>query len=289
VIACAIVAAFGPRPTAAASTWQLNLYNRYGVVYQDPYPTACAAAAAMMMLNFTALAHTGGDAYRWTSYRVQHSSSPTNYRDMTSILYFERTHDTLSSRSSGTDAHGWRNAMNYYGWGSTVMRDASLRVYDDLQFNTFTAAVKSAVRAIARYRMPVGILGWAGHHAQVMTGYVVTGANPANSTDFTVNNVYLTDPLRSDGYVNAKISASAFQTGNLHYRFRAYREADSPYDDGYSPGWKRSSVLPSVSTSEWYRRWVIIAPIRSGPGSGPSQTPSPTPTPTPAPTDTPAP
>ncbi len=34
---------------------------------------------------------------------------------MTSILAFERSHDTLRSTSAGSDAHGWRNALNYYG------------------------------------------------------------------------------------------------------------------------------------------------------------------------------
>ena len=41
------------------------------------------------------------------------------------------------------------------------------------------------------------MLGWAGGHAQVIHGYVVTGEDPRISSDFTVQWVYLSDPLRS--------------------------------------------------------------------------------------------
>jgi hypothetical protein len=287
IVAVGIVASVAVNSALGATTWSRNLYRSTGVVFQDPYPTASTAAAVMMMLNFTALRQTGGQGFIWRTSRTKESSDPHNYRDMTSILYWERTHDTLRSSSSGSDPHGWRNALNYYGWGRSAFTDASKRVYDDLQFTSSGAAIKAAVRAIARFNRPVGILGWAGGHAQVMTGYVVTGANPAVSNDFTVRYVYLTDPLRSDGFVNEKISLRNFQSGNIRYRFRAYRESDSPYDDAYSGGWRRSSVLPSVGSSEWYQRWVIIAPVRSGlPGA--SSTPSPTPTPTPSPTSEPS-
>jgi hypothetical protein len=291
IAAVAFVGSVGVNAAFGSTTWSRNLYNYNGVVFQDPYPTACTAAAAMMMLNFTALKQTGGDGFVWRNYRVKNSSDPHNYRDMTSILYFARTHDTLRSSGSGSDPHGWRNALNYYGWGRAALGDASKRVYDDLQFTSSGAAIKAAVRAIARYNKPVGILGWAGAHAQIMHGYVVTGANPAISGDFTVRYIYLTDPLKADGFVNKKLSMASFQGGSLKYRFQAYRETDSPYDDAYSSGWRRSSVLPSVGTSEWYRRWVIIAPVRAGlPASAPTPTPSPTPSPTeppPSPTASP--
>ena len=32
------------------------------------------------------------------------------------ILAWERSHDTMTV-GSGTDPHGWRNALNYFGWG----------------------------------------------------------------------------------------------------------------------------------------------------------------------------
>ena len=289
VVALLVVATVGAAAGLAGSTWSRNLYNRNGYVYQDPYPTACTAAALMMMLNFTALAHTGGNGFVWTNYRVQRSADPTNYRDMTSILYFERTHDTLRSTSAGSDAHGWRNALNYYGWGKAVMTDPSKRVYDDLAFGTFTAAVKAAIRAIARFHKPVGILGWGGQHAQVITGYIVTGADPALSNDFTIKYIYLSDPLRSDYIRNKPLTLKAFQSGDLHYRFQHYRETDSPKDDWLSAGWRRSSVVPTVGPSEWYHRWVIIAPIRDGVPDGPTSSPTPSPSPGPSASPTPSP
>jgi hypothetical protein len=121
-----------------------------------------------------------------------------------------------------------------------------------------------------------------------MTGYVAEGENPATSDAFVVRAVYLSDPLRSNGYVNIRISTAQFRSGNLHYRFQAYRQMDSRYDDVYTAGWKRSAVSPVTGPSEWYRRWVIVAPVRAGlPGAPPP--PPPAPSPTPAPTEPPAP
>ena len=45
-----------------------------GFLYQDPYYTACTAAATMMMLNFIDLNDSGGDGFRWTTYRTKNSS-----------------------------------------------------------------------------------------------------------------------------------------------------------------------------------------------------------------------
>jgi hypothetical protein len=217
--------------------------------------------------------------------RVKNDADPANLRDMMSILAFERANDTLRSASRGTDPHGWRNALNAYGWGAEAMTDSSLRVYDDREYRSLKGAVRAAVRAIARRSMPVGILGWAGGHAQVMTGYVVTGADPRVSNDFTVRYVYLSDPLRRDGIVNRKISFEKLRSGPLRLRFQAYREADSPYDDPLTAGTLRSSVVPRRGPSEWYHRWVVLLPLRAGlPDPGPTPTPSPSPDPSADPT-----
>ncbi len=277
-----------PAPVRAAQTWTLNLYTPSAFLYQDPYPTACTAAAAMIMLNATAYRHAGGDEFRWTATRVKNDPNPSNGHDMTSILWFERTHDTLSALGSGSDGHGWRNALNAYG----SLTDPTHWIYDDLEFTSYDAAVHAAVRAIARFGMPVGILAWAGGHAQVMTGYVVDGEDPAESDAFTVRYLYLSDPLYKDHYVNVKVSNATFKSGTWRIRFQAYRETDSPYDDPLKPGWRLSSVAPSRGPSEWYHRWVIVAPIRlpSGvPDPTPTPTPNPTPTPTPPPDPTPTP
>lgn len=274
-------------PAHAAPIWSKNLYVSSAFLYQDPYGQACVAASAMIMLNTIAYRQTGGAGFSWTPYRVKsNTSNPRDVRDMTSIQWFARAHDTLSPSGSGSDAHGWRNALNYHGWGMTAMTDPASRVYDDLQYSSYSSAVRAAVKAIARFGKPVGIVGWAGRHAQVMTGYIVEGENPATSDAFVVRYIYLSDPLRSNAMVNVRISNWAFQSGNLKARFQAYRETDSPYDDVYTNGWRRSSVAPTTGISEWYRRWVILAPIRDGrPDGTPPPEPTPTPTPTPPPPD----
>lgn len=207
----------------------------------------------MDMLNFVALRGTGGAGFRW---RTTLASAT---RD--SILAWERTHDTLQG-GNGSDPHGWRNALNYYGWGSTALW-AGQRVYDDVSFSSYDYAVKAAVRAMIRYRKPVGVLAWAGQHAQMLTGYYglvgdpfARGADGKYTNRFTVGGFYLVDPLKSQAMVNARISYSYYRTAaNLKLRFRAYYQADSPYDDPYTPGYRRS-------IDEWYGRFVIIAPLR---------------------------
>ena len=94
-------------------------------LYQDPYYTACTAASTMFMLNTIAYRDTGGNGFAWTPYRVKSNKADTaDYRDMTSILAFARRNDTLRSTSAGSDPHGWRNALNHYGWGRDAMTDA---------------------------------------------------------------------------------------------------------------------------------------------------------------------
>lgn len=273
----------------------MNLYNPKAFLYQDPYPTACTAASTMIMLNTIAYRRTGGPGFRWTPYRVKNNTANrADVRDMTSILWFERGRDTLAVGGAGSDAHGWRNALNYYGWGTRALDDVAASVYEDLAFGSYDLAVHAAVRAIAWFGMPVGILAWAGGHALTMTGYEVSGANPAVSDAFTVRYVYLSDPLWSDHLVNARVSNATFMGGSLRVRFRWYRQTDSPYDDPHKPGWRRSSVSPTVGQSEWYRRWVIVAPVRGwlppvDPPPDPNPSPTPTPLPTPLPTPTPLP
>jgi hypothetical protein len=238
----ASVAGSTAAPTAASTprTWSLDLYYTGAQRWQDPDYTACTAAATLSMLN--TIAHDGtGAGLVWkptTSYSVQGS-----------ILSYERAHMTMLESSAGTDPHGWRNALNYYGWGSI---DAG--VYVDTAYGSFDAAAKAAVSAIARTGKPVGILGWAGGHAQFITGYTVTGADPATgSTAFTVVGVRLTDPLRADGYRDTNVTVAQWKSGNLKLRFRAYTQTDSPY---------RDPIDGRVGKSEWFGKWVIIRPVK---------------------------
>lgn len=264
LVAAALVLGAAPRPASALATWAQNLWVSSAFVYQDPYWNACTAAATMTMLNTIAHRGSGGRGFAWTPYRVKKSDDPAELRDMTSILSFARRHDTLDASGRGSDPHGWRNALNYYGWGEAAMVDPSLMPYVDRAYITFDAALRAAVKGVARRRMPVGLLAWAGAHAQVLTGYVVSGEDPRVSNRFTVVAVYLSDPLRSDELVNRRVSYDTLRSGTRIVRFRAYREADSPFDDPYVAGTIAGSIPPAAGPSEWYARWVVILPRRNG-------------------------
>ena len=243
-LSAAITLALAPTAVVTAAsprTYSLNLYNRRGVRYQDPDYTSCVATSAQMMLNFVALKHTGGAGFRW------HVS--TAYSTQETILRYERAHMSQVRSHPGSDAHGWKNALNFYGWGSIYAG-----VYVDRSFSSYTSAVKAAIIAMAKYHKPVGFMGWAGGHAQFINGYKVYGADPATgSTNFRVIGVYITDPLRADGYRNHYISNATFAGGSSRIRFARYVYRDDP---------GRDKVDHKIGNAEWYRKWVIIAPAK---------------------------
>jgi hypothetical protein len=242
----------GPAPTTAPPS-ALNLFRADAFRFQDPNYYACTATSALVMLNLIALNGNGGSGFRW--------APRLGLAAVESILAWERTHDTLSG-GKGSDPHGWRNALNYYGWGTGALTTAS-RVYDDFAYSSYARAVKNAVRQLIRTRKPVGILGWGGRHAQFITGYDGLSGNPfardgrgRYTNTFTVGAVYLSDPLKSDGWVNARITYSSLgSSSNPKLRFVPYGETDSPYDDPYTSG-------TYAARDEWLGRWIIIAAIK---------------------------
>ena len=228
-----------------SATYARNLYDGTLVRYQDPDYTACTSTSTMLMLNFTATKGTKGTGFRW--------GTTISYTLQENILTWERAHDTLTSTGPGSDPNGWRNALNFYGWNDYT--NSATMTYQVFDYSSYDAAVKAAVTAMARYNKPVGILTWAGGHAEVLNGYQVSGLNPASSSDFTVQYVYITDPLQKDALRNAQISNANFKSGSLTYRFRPYAYTDSPYDDPYTAG-------TVASYKAWYGKWVIVAPVR---------------------------
>lgn len=221
-----------------------NLYS--GLVrYQNPDLTACVGAATLIMLNEVADSGAVGHGFQWVP-----SATVARQR---SIIKWARAHDTLEPGPGGTDPNGWRNALNQFGWGD--YQDPTRMTYQVFSYSSYGAAVKNAVVALARYHRPVGILAWAGGHAQVLNGYTVFGQDPQTSTDFKVQYVYLTDPLKRDAMRNARISYAKLINGPDKYRLRKYRQKDSPLDDPYTPGFL-------VADKGWYGRYVIVAPVR---------------------------
>jgi hypothetical protein len=239
-----------PTPLVAHS---MNLFTATGFRFQDPNWAACTSTSVRTMLNLVAMRGSRGDGFIWR---------PTNagvVRDR--ILAWERSHDTMTG-GYGSDPHGWRNALNYYGWGVTALRSGA-RVYEDVSYSSFDGAMKDAVRALAMTRKPVGLLAWRGGHAQMVTGYYGLIGNPfakdatgKYTNAFSVGGFYMTDPLRSSNTVNRAQSYAALRyTTNYRLRFQRYYETDSLLDDPYTTGFR-------VSKLEWYGRFVLVLPVR---------------------------
>jgi hypothetical protein len=206
------------------------------------------------MLNFIGLAGVAHVGYGW---QVQSSNAT-----VAAILRWERAHDTLRRYARGTDPHGWRNALNYFGWGPAALWAGS-RVYEDRAYPTYEAAIKTAVRQLILTGKPVGMLGRRGAHAQMITGYYGLRGDPfakdaagRYTNAFSIGGVYLTDPMSSTRVVNRAISYDALRrTRNVSLRFQRYVQHDSPMDDRYTPGWQSGN-------SRWYGRWVLVIPVR---------------------------
>ncbi len=245
-----------PRPTnpydsPPPPTWTMNLYDSSVVRYQDPDWQACTAAATESMLNLIALTSVddmppprGGSLPR-SNFRWQ---IDTSYDFQESILEYERENMTMYASAPGTDPHGWRNALNYWGWST-----AAAGVYVDSAYDSFDAAAQATVHALARTNKPVGILGWFGGHAQYVTGYKVQGGDPRVSDDYTILGIFLTDPLGSDQIGNVLLSYADWANGPLYLRFSPYWQNESPFVDGLDG---------QVGDREWRGRWVIIQPVK---------------------------
>ena len=93
------------------------------------------------------------------------------------------------------------------------------------------------------------ILAGAGRHAQVITGYVAVGEDPAISDNFSVAGVYVTDPLRTNAMRDTWVPLETWRSGPSIIRFTPYVQNDSPY---------RDPIDGNIGTTEWYGKWVII-------------------------------
>ena len=236
-------AAAGSAYAAPTGHWSANLYDARAVRWQQPNIYACTAADALMMLNMIAYqSPSKGDGFSWTP--------SISYDLQTEILAWERQNMTMVlAGTNGSDPHGWRNALNYYGWGSQTAD-----VYRDLSFGSFDEAVKAAIISGARFGKPAGLLMLDGRHAVILHGWDVAGDDPSTgSTNFTVNGVWLTDPWEPNGHQNAYVWLSWLQSGPASVRFTPYLETDSPY---------RDPIDGQIGIEEWLGRYVILAAVR---------------------------
>ena len=246
-----------PTATAGASSsgspqtqWNLDLYRKAGMRFQYPDYYSCTATSVQIALNFIAM---DGGQTNWTV--------SNTYAMQETIFKFERANMTMSTSSEGSDPHGTRNAINYYGWGSM-----QAGVYKDVTFASFSAAAKGVVSSVARTRRPAIIFPWLGGHSQVVTGYKVHGENPATSNNFTVEGVFLTDPLLGYSYINAgsantKVTAinpdtyvtlANWKTGRDAIKFTDFEQLDSR---------QRDPIDGKIGRNEWYHKWVAVLAV----------------------------
>jgi hypothetical protein len=235
----------------APFSWSMNLYNPSVVRYQNPDLNACVAAATMSMLGIIALTPMSDTAppvgsslptiaFRW--------GIDTSYAMLENVMSYDRKHMTMYRGYKGSDPHGWRNALNQFGWGST-----SAGVYRDSSYPTFATAAQATIDALARTDKPVGILGWSGEHAQYVTGYVVQGEDPRVSDHYTIVGVYLSDPLRDTAMPNVFIPLSEWKKGPLGIKFTKYLQYGSVFPD---------PIDGQAGDIEWHNKWVIIEPVK---------------------------
>ena len=236
-------------------TWSMNMYSASMVRYQNPDLNGCAAAATVSMLDLIAMYSTGyappprGSSLPTNSFRWQIDIS---WNNLERVMWFERKHMTMYKGYKGSDPHGWRNALNYFGWGSMTAG-----VYRDTTYSTFDRAAKAVVDDLARTNKPVGVLGWAGAHAQYITGYIVQGEDPRVSDHYNLLGVFLSDPLKEAGmpnvYVTYKSWKSGRSTGPSAVRFSKYLEFGSPFVD---------PIDGKAGDTEWRHQFVVIEPTR---------------------------
>jgi hypothetical protein len=237
--------------TPARVTYTYDIFQYRAVRFQNPDMDACTAATTMTMLNL--IYYTTNEPLSSKS-AVQAAQPPLVWKPsittktQTSIYRWERSHMGQSAAKPGVDGHGWRNALNYFGWG-----DMKAGAYSDQAYRTFDQAAKAAVRAVAVANEPVGIMSWYGSHAQIVTGYRVTGMDPrTGSMDFSIVGVYLSDPLRERKIDDKLISYADWKSGDIVLRFAPYLQGDSIY---------RDPIDGQVGRKEWWQKYVIIAPV----------------------------
>jgi hypothetical protein len=137
----------GQAATPTRATYYFNVFDGRAIRYQNPDQTACTSTSTIVMLNtmFYASAATGAASTRGSASAATFVWKPTvSYNMQKSILRWERGHMTMLLSTPGSDVHGWRNALNYFGWGSITAG-----VYADYSYKTFTEAALAAVRALA--------------------------------------------------------------------------------------------------------------------------------------------
>jgi hypothetical protein len=179
LLAVASVLGAAPAPAAAAiPAWDgsINLY-RDGVFTTQKTWRWCTAADVQIMRNIVRREtdHSRAGQARYWDYMRDHNRYPI-------------------PASDGVDPRGWTAGLRRF------VDDRYRLVASD----SFKSALRSAVTALRRTNLPVGITVAHGTHAWVLVGFTAT-ADPAATRRFTVTSVRVVGPLwglqnRSYGY-----------------------------------------------------------------------------------------
>ena len=162
------------------------------------------------------------------------------------ILAWERKHDTMAG-GDGSDPHGWRNALNYYGWGAgraggRVARLRRLLVQLVQRRDEGRRACPGRDRQAGRHAR-LARRSRPDDHRLLRPGRRTRSprTTPAGTpTAFTVGGFYLTDPLRASKAVNrAHLVSGLAKTLTYKWRFQRYYENGQPVRRPVHPGLSR--------------------------------------------------
>jgi len=204
-------------PTLALTPWTggVSLY-RDGVFTTQKTWRWCTAADVQIMRNIVRheTDHSYAGQKRYWTYMRDHNRYPIPAAD-------------------GVDPAGWTAGLRRF------VDDRYRRVASD----SFKAALRSAVKAMRRTNLPVGITVARGTHAWVLVGFTAT-ADPARTSDFRVTSVRVVGPLwglqsRSWGYdmrPNRQLTRAQFRTFFTPWHYGPIRMA-------------------------WEGKWVSVQPI----------------------------
>ena len=231
--------------------WSMNLFDSTVFRYQNPDLNGCAAAATIVMLNLITLtpqpdqppprgSSVATNSFRWTT--------SLSWNQQKVIMWYERKHMSMLRDAKGSDPEGWRNGLNYFGWGSM-----NADVYRDTAYTSFNAAAHAVIDSIARTDKPAGVLGWAGSHAQYVTGYNVQGDDPRISDNYTIIGVYLSDPLHAQAMPTGYLTLKQWKSGPYAIKFGKYEEWGSTLVD---------PIDGQIGDKKWHGKWVVIQPVR---------------------------
>ena len=202
----ALLGIAAPGVVAAKSTFHMDLY-RSGVFVTQYRWTWCVGASSQMMLN------------------IIKGTSNTSLARQKTLVKYAMAHDGFpNSNKGGSDATGWKHALNHYGAGG----------YSVVMSTSYSQAVERAAKRMRATGKPVGLLVMGGRHAWVLAGFDAT-ADPAAGGSFSVTNVYVLGPLypkQQKGYFDrppdTRLMYDQFKTP-----FHVFDDPDSPQFAGY--------------------------------------------------------